>query len=357
VRRLAPPRDLAIPEPRSTTARDVLSHAIARLLRELRPLLRAHAASAPEDVAAVDAALSRLSDVGPLVSVLRRPHVGGLVRTLRGTPPGGGEALVVELVATLAGDLAHLGAIAPIALRRRPPRIVSPWTFPGAYRTVEGDVLFALADNNPLAMHEAHPDKAGNAIDLGGRDVEQWISSLRAALALVEAQLPELRGEMSLYLQQIVPVGFFEDRHLSASYREAIGTIYLSLHPSPMTMVEAVIHEFQHNKLNALFESDDVLENGHHPLYTSPVRPDPRPLQGVLLAVHAFLPVARLYERMIAGGATHLEARFLDIVRINREGTDVLLANARPTTLGRGVLDELARWHAHFASAAAPHST
>jgi hypothetical protein len=353
VRPLAPPRDLSIPEVGSTTAREVLSHAIARLLRELRPLLRAHAASAPEDVAALDAALSRLEDVAPLISVLRKPHVGGLVRTLRGVRPGEGEALLLELLATLAADLAHLEAIAPLSLRRAPPRIVSPWTRAGEYHRVEGDILFALVDNNPLAMYEAHPDKAGNAIDLGGRDVEAWIDSLRASLALVATHLPGLRAEMSLYVQQFVPVGYFEEKHLSASYREAIGTIYLSLHPRPMTMVEAVIHEFQHNKLNALFESDDVLENAHEPLYASPVRPDPRPLQGVLLAVHAFLPVARLYERLIEGGATGLHERYRDIVRINREGTEVLLANARPTALGQGLLDELARWHAHFASDAA----
>jgi len=345
-----PPRDLAIPEPGSTTARDVLSRAIGRLLRELRPLLRAHAASAPDDVAAVEASLASLSDVAPLVSVLRRPHVGALVRTLRATRPAEGQAVLVELLATLAGDLAHLGAIAPVPLWRRLPRVVSLLTAPDGYRVVEGDILFALVDNNPLAMHEAHPDKGGNAIDLGGRAVEPWVVSLRGALALVATHLPELRAEMSLYVQQIVPVGFFEDRHLSASYREAIGTLYLSLHPSPMTMVEAVIHEFQHNKLNALFESDEVLENAHEPLYASPVRPDPRPLHGVLLAVHAFLPVARLYERMIAAGATDLDARFRDIIRINREGTDVLLASARPTAVGRGVLEEMAKWDRHFAS-------
>jgi HEXXH motif-containing protein len=300
-------------------------------------------------VAALEAALASLSDPAPLISVLRRPHVGALVRTLRVTPPGEGQSLLVELVATLAGDLAHLGAIAPVPLRQRPPRIVSPVTGRDDYHPVEGDILFALIDNNPLAMHEAHPDKGGNAIDLGGRGIEAWLSSLRGALALVTTHLPDLRTEMSLYLQQIVPVGFFEDRHLSASYREAIGTVYLSLHPSPMTMVEALVHEFQHNKLNALFESDDVLENAHHPLYASPVRPDPRPLHGVLLAVHAFLPVARLYERMIAAGRRDLDARYRDVIRINREGTEVLLAHARPTPVGKGLLDEMARWHAHFA--------
>lgn len=349
---LQPPHDFAVPDASSTTARDVLSRAIGRLLRELRPTLRAHAGSSPTDVAALDRALASLATPAPLVSLLRQPHVGALVRTLRVTPPGQGDAILVELLATLADDLAALGAIPALSLRRRPPRVVSPVSQPATYHPIEGDVLLALADNNPLAMHEAHPDKEGNAIDLGGHPAEEWTAALRAAFATVARHLPALRAEMALYLRQIVPVGYFAEKHLSASYREAIGTVYLSLHPSPTTMVEALIHEFQHNKLNALFESDDVLENAHFPLFASPVRPDPRPLHGVLLAVHAFLPVARLHELGLEekGGEAREgdRRRFEEVVRINREGTEVLLPNARPTAVGKGVLDEMARWDGYY---------
>jgi HEXXH motif-containing protein len=178
--------------------------------------------------------------------------------------------------------------------------------------------------------------------------VEAWVNSLRGAFGLVATYLPDLRSEMELYLSQIVPVGVLEEKHLSASFQEAIGTIYLTLHPHPMTMVEALIHEFQHNKLNALFETDEVLENAFFPLFQSPVRPDPRPLHGVLLAVHAFLPVARLYEEMIAKKhplAEHasFRARLRDIVSINREGANVVLANGKPTRIGEGLLGEIRR--------------
>jgi HEXXH motif-containing protein len=373
---LPPPRDLTVPVPGSTTAREVLSRAIGRLLRELRPLLRAHAAAAPRDAAAIDRVLATLlrDRPGPLASLLRRPHVAALVRTLRATPRSHGAALAAELRATLAFDLAHLGALpGALTLGDLPPRIVSLTTrsvarvppgvrelafAPGAppalpldgqpFRDIEGDIVLALADNNPLAMHEAHPDKHGNAVDLGGRPVEAWLEALRGALAIVAAYLPELREEMRPYVQAIVPVGHFVDRHLSASYREAIGLMYLSLHPSEMTMVEALVHEYQHSKLNALFELDDVLDDAHEPLYASPVRPDPRPLAGVLLAVHAFVPVALLYRRMQQAGdaraaAPDFDRRRREIERINREGAEVLLAHARPTAVGRGLLGEIER--------------
>jgi HEXXH motif-containing protein len=329
-------------------------------MQELRPLLRTHAVSAPEDVAAVDAVLARVPP-GALATILRRPHASALVRSLRATPPGEGAVVLTELLATLAFDLHHLGVLSqPVRLRREPPRVVSlvarevvrssDRSVERPFHLVERDTLLSLADNNPLSMFEAHPDKQGNAIDLGGHPAPEWIDVLRGSLGLVAEHLPDLREEMSLYVQSIVPVGFEPEKHLSASYREAIGTVYMTLHPRPMTMVEALVHEFSHNKLNALLELDDVLENAFAPLYPSPVRPDPRPLHGVLLAVHAFVPVARLYEKMREAGDTRAtDARFAEIVRINREGTDVLRENARPTAIGQGLMAELLRWDEHFA--------
>jgi len=115
-----------------------------------------------------------------------------------------------------------------------------------------------------------------------------------------------------------------------------------------MTMVEAIIHEFQHNKLHALLELDPLLHNAFAPLYSSPVRPDPRPLQGVLLAVHAFQPVARLYQRMRDAGHPGTEQpdfvrRYAQIMKGNHEGASVLLEHGQPTAIGQGLLDEIRR--------------
>jgi HEXXH motif-containing protein len=393
------PGDLTIPEPGSTTARGVLSRAMSKLLRELSAAPRLAPPGARDEAAAL-ARLSRAAlqaSPGPLVSALRRPTVGGLLRCLRGSLPER-ERVFVELTAQLAFELAVAGALAePVRLRRAPARLLSiparlavaidpgatalvfengsvtverggaahrldlaaPASAPGvaveaAYLPVRGEIVLALADNNPLAMDEAHPDKEGNAIDLGGHPAAEWAAALSTALARVERHLPELYAEMQLFLAQLVPVGWDEVKHLSASYQEILGTVYLTLHPSQMTLSEALIHEFSHNKLNALFELDEVLENAWSPLYTSPVRPDPRPLHGVLLAVHAFLPVALLYERMIEAGdpeAQHADfaRRFAAIRKINREGAELVLDKGRPTAVGQGLFDEIRRWDAHYA--------
>jgi HEXXH motif-containing protein len=141
---------------------------------------------------------------------------------------------------------------------------------------------------------------------------------------------------------------------MSASYQEVIGNIYMTLHPDPLTMAEAIVHEFSHNKINMLFTLDAVLENAFFPLYSSPIRPDPRPLHGVLLAVHAFLPVERMYERMCSAGhplSEHprFKARQQQVRENNQAATETVLENGKATPIGRGVLDEIAQWNRYFA--------
>lgn len=397
------PRDLTIPEDGSTAARDVLSAALRRTLAELRrvPARPPQPGDSRDEHAAFARAIEALfANPGLAASLVRRPTVGTLLRCLRKPPtPDRDLALTRALRAQLAFELACHGALtAPLELRSLPDQVLSipsnlalrfpadvtaarfeagrvtlvtprgeevhsinDWTSGGArpafvdrpYRAIDPSLHLALADNNPLQMYEAHPDKFGNAIDLGGRTDDAWCDTLREALGLIAEHLPTIRAEIDLMLHLVVPVGHDDHKHLSASYQEAIGTIYLTLHPNLMTMTEAVIHEFSHNKLNALVEIDPLLENAFWPLYTSPVRPDPRPLHGVLLAVHAFQPVARLYERMTAVGhpraqSPDFQRRFAQIRRINHAGADVVLSNGRPTAIGRSLFEEIRRWDVHY---------
>jgi HEXXH motif-containing protein len=73
----------------------------------------------------------------------------------------------------------------------------------------------------------------------------------------------------------------------------------------------------------------------------------------VLLAVHAFMPVALLYETMLSAPSAiephqNLKERYAAVVRSNRAGMQVLAEHARPTRIGKGLLDELEAWETHF---------
>ena len=212
-------------------------------------------------------------------------------------------------------------------------------------------VHLAIADANPMAHVEDHPDKQGNAVDLGGRSAGEWRDALVEALAVIERALPALRAELDVTLARVVPVGVDEERHLSASYREAPGLVYMTLHPSALTMAEAVVHETQHGKLNALTWFDPVLDNARTAWTSSPVRPDLRPLIGVLLAVHAFVPVAALHARLAElshplAASPVFERRRREVYAGNAAGLQTLRERGEPTPTGRRVLDALDALHA-----------
>ncbi|MBI4956740.1 MAG: hypothetical protein HY908_32275 [Myxococcales bacterium] len=404
---MAPFDDLALPRPGSDTLRTVLSLALRRALAELVPALhprRARGAVRRRELAALCA---RLADVGrrepgALAQALRQPTVGTLLRCLRhAEEPGSGDsALAFELGLTLAAELAAAGALGGrVELTPTPgsrPRVCvlglrAAWQAPAgtrrivledgvvrhelagrahelaldaravgrlrpegepslevAYLPVAEGTALALFDNNPLALLEAHPDKAGSGLDLGAEPPETWVAALGAARDLVAEVLPELARELALAIPLCVPVGCYADRHLSASYREAVGIIYLSLHPSPLTMAEALVHELSHNKLHAVLEHDELLVDDAVPRYPSARRPDPRPLRGVLLALHAFAPVAELYARLLAAGHPLLadagaRARLATIVGGNRADLDTLRSAMHPTAVGAALLEELGR--------------
>ncbi len=412
---LDPPHDLTIPEPGSRSARTVLSRALGRLPGDFLALPAALPTTdaGREELLALQAQVRRLvgGGAGPrgaaaLLNALRSPTVAALLRSIRNEVKKPGfqraevEPVLVELLAVLGFELGLAGVLdAPLCLTRSPPRLLSLQAradlrlpsgaralhfSPGSlhiegstggitvdlaavargeeianlqvqrpYHPIVGDMMFAVADDNPRASYGAEPGEPGNPIDLGDHPVEEWLGALRAALAPIERHTPELWSELTLYIQQMLPAGYHAVTHRSASYRESIGAIYLTLHPSPMTLTEALIHEFSHNKLHALFELDPVIRNPPSARYRSPVRPDLRPLRGVLLAVHAFLPVAYLYERMIAEGhpltrSPYFAERFAQIRGINREAASVVLAHAQPTAVGEVLIDEIRRWIAHF---------
>ncbi|MBX3025701.1 hypothetical protein KF840_12410 [bacterium] len=265
------------------------------------------------------------------------------------TPPAGATGLRVSRshVSAIAGgdEVARL-PVERDALTRALAGDGGGFAVQRCFHRIGTATHLATVDHNPIAAFEAHPDKAGNPVDLGGRPVSEWVDVLGQSLALVERYLPGEYAEMRMLLHEIIPVGFDAVKHLSASYREAVGTVYMTLHPSVMIMTEAVVHEFQHNKINVSAYDAAYLVNAFHPLYKSPVRPDPRPLWGILLAVHAFLPVAELYRRMRDDDhewARHpdFERRMLEIDLKNHEGMEMLRANAQLTPAGQALFDDL----------------
>ena len=333
--------------------------------------------------------LGQLEEVGALRPLLLRPNVSVLARVWLAVPQKRLElrdrlraALAVE--AALVGKLSEpldLPRSTPVALPRfgdwiaaamriQPDGICAvacdatpftpfrAWAEIAATRGIGPHFLpihpalpharLALADDNPLPIFYDHPKRRGNVVGLGDAPAEAWLDQLAFAVDQLAAHLPALLDEMRLFLGHIVPVGTLAEDHQSASYPHALGTIYLTLHPRPMMMLEALIHEFQHNKLHALMQLGPLLAGDEDLRVASPVRPDPRPLRGVLLALHAFLPVAELYRRLVAADdpltREHWFAeRYAAIRKSNRAAWLTVQQHAKWTPLAAGLAQELAR--------------
>ena len=190
-------------------------------------------------------------------------------------------------------------------------------------------------------MLEQASEKSGNAIDLGGRSTADWTKALGEALALIGQGLTELHREIAESLERIVPVGFgTRAAPVSASYREAPGLVYLTLHPSALTLAEAIVHENPARKAERapLVRSRAQRENGDTTWSRSAVRPNIRPLSGVLLAVHTFVPVAALHLALAEAGhplaqGPSFERRRAEVLSANAHGLSTLRELGKPTAV------------------------
>jgi HEXXH motif-containing protein len=135
----------------------------------------------------------------------------------------------------------------------------------------------------------------------------KWVAVLNDAWEWIDEQEPLLIAEMMLILRAIVPLkALGSNWHSSGSFGEAPGLIALSLDLDVPVMVEALVHEYHHQKLNALLNLDSLIVGPtHEPIYFSPWRREPRPLIGLLHGIYTFQAVAGFWIKA-------LESRHLD---------------------------------------------
>lgn len=95
---------------------------------------------------------------------------------------------------------------------------------------------------------------------------------------------------------------------------------------------------------------DPVLRNGTTAWTPSPVRPDLRPLNGVLLAAHAFVPVSVFHARLAAAGHPlaadpTFRTRRAAVLVGNDRGLTTCRELAAPSPAGTRLLDALKQVH------------
>jgi HEXXH motif-containing protein len=162
---------------------------------------------------------------------------------------------------------------------------------------------------------------------------------LKKANAALEAEIAALVSEVIF----VVPDGAAPEVTLhGASSFLVWGALLLNPvpHPNRLKMAEVLVHESAHSLLHGFTMGLPLVENPDSERFPSPLRHDPRPMEGI---VHASYVLARMHlgmSAMIGHGALDdaelVEAR-TSLLRIRQnfaDGYAVVRANARFTSLG-----------------------
>ena len=181
------------------------------------------------------------------------------------------------------------------------------------------------------------------------------------AFALLDAGFPEMAAEIRELLREIVVAAGPEDSKAlifdGASCYMLWGAILLNARGQKTVLdtAQALAHESGHNLLFGFSSSGPLVENADDELFSSPLRKDPRPMDGVF---HATYVVARMHQtlsRLLASGVLNAEqtaAAKADLAAHARNfaiGDAVVHEGGRLTEVGRETI-EAAR--AYMASAA-----
>jgi HEXXH motif-containing protein len=137
-----------------------------------------------------------------------------------------------------------------------------------------------------------------DADDYGADQQGQLRAELRRlfrAQAALQGCLAECFEWVSAVTQVVVPLRQTSgERSDSSSSPQLPGAVFLTLQ-SELQVIEALVHESAHQHLFLVEAEGPLVDPALTATYRSPLRPDPRPLRGVLLAYHALSYIAACY--------------------------------------------------------------
>jgi hypothetical protein len=204
------------------------------------------------------------------------------------------------------------------------------------------DRYIRLIDTDPATRFVALPPPKEIAAACRAR--------IAAAFSLLEAGDPELATELRALIGEIVIAVGPNDPTATAfdgaSSFMLWGAIMLNAeaHRTTLEMAQALAHESGHNLLFGLCADGPLVENDDDARFPSPLRADPRPMDGIVHATYVTARmhrlVARLLQAGVLDGATTAEARasLTTHRRAFAEGIDVVDRHARLTERGHAVM-------------------
>lgn len=133
---------------------------------------------------------------------------------------------------------------------------------------------------------------------LSSESGREWGSAISAAIKLVKLHPPS-RELVREHVFLLVPLENDRDGYFSSiSFNSIPGAVYTSLHTDLM-FAETLVHEADHQWLYSFARFEQIWsfpDDAQEPIYRSPWREDPRPIEGLLWGASAFVRVGAMWE-------------------------------------------------------------
>ncbi len=172
---------------------------------------------------------------------------------------------------------------------------------------------------------------------------------LQNGLALMAETLPELHGEVTAIVHEVLlahaPPGQ-KTEFDGASHYQFWGLLMLNPkhHTTPLAVVEVLAHEAAHSLLFGLTIEEPLVFNPDEELYSSPLRLDPRPMDGIYHATFVSARMAWAMGRLAEDPRLTPEERAAaaEAARTDREnfakGISVVDEHARLSETGAAIM-------------------
>jgi hypothetical protein len=161
-------------------------------------------------------------------------------------------------------------------------------------------------------------------------DVGRSIHNFLALMSVLARRTPAMLAWTSAatrVVRPLVPVaGFARSSHDP----DVPGLIEADLSRGPTQTIELIVHETAHLHLRAAQAAAALVDPYHQGTYHSPLRPEPRPLLGILLAYHALAYICAGLREASAAGVLHAEsvARAVDDLGRRRDDARATMEGA-----------------------------
>lgn len=258
-----------------------------------------------------------------------------------GRPSPGLIAAYADLVEAVFADRREDAAAALEALLACADR---PLGEEPAFVTLDDGILGPGQSRRYLQLLDDDPDSPLDVTRLPQDELAESEAVARAAFRLLDEAAPELGGEVRCLIREMLLAkaapGSSSDFHGASAYLLWGGLMINGpYHRSRVAMAEALAHETGHSLLFGLNFGVPLTENDRAQRYSSPLREDPRPMEGI---VHATYVCARMHyclSRLIESG----------LLSADEQAEAVEAKEARRRAFAQGI--ELVERHAAFSEA------